>query len=87
MLRSCVPSSLLSMRALARISSDLVGCVKGAPLPQHVGDSGQGCLVISKYVVAPMVACQDVCKEIRVRDNAVQLKGSSMQDVADFVRW
>ncbi|KAF2855305.1 hypothetical protein T440DRAFT_504730 [Plenodomus tracheiphilus IPT5] len=25
------------MRALAQTSSDLVGCVEGAPLPQHVG--------------------------------------------------
>jgi hypothetical protein len=36
------------MRALAGISSDLFGCVEGAPLP----------LMICKYVVAPMVACR-----------------------------
>jgi hypothetical protein len=43
--------------------------------------------VISKYVVAPMVACRGVCEEIRVRDDAVQPKGSSMRDVADIVGW
>ena len=51
------------------------------------GDSGQGCLVISKYFVAPMVACRGVCEEIRVRGDAVQPEGSSMRDVADFVGW
>ena len=32
MLRFCMPSSLLSMRALARISSDLIKCIKRTPL-------------------------------------------------------
>ena len=51
------------------------------------GDNGQGCLVICKCVGAPMVACRDVCEEIRARGDAVQLEGSSMRDVADFVGW
>ena len=77
------------MRALARISSDLVGLCQRGPIPstQGGGDSGQGCLVISKYVLAPMVACRGVCEEIRVRDDAVRPEGSSMRDVADFVGW
>jgi hypothetical protein len=60
MLRSYESSSLLSMRSLARTSSDLVGlCQRGTtPLPQGGGDSGRGCLMIHKYVVAPMVACR-----------------------------
>jgi hypothetical protein len=43
--------------------------------------------VISKCVVAPMVACRGVCEEIRVRDDAVQPEGSSMRDVANIVGW
>jgi hypothetical protein len=77
------------MRALARISSDLVGLCQRGPIPstQGGGDSGRGCLVISKCVVAPMVACRGVCEEIRVRDDAVQPEGSSMRDVANIVGW
>ena len=71
------------------MSSDLVGlCQRGTtPLTQGGGDSGRGCLMIHKYVVAPMVACQGVCEEIRVGDDAVQPKGLSMQDVADIINW
>ena len=41
--------------------------------------------MIYKYVVAPMVACQDVCEDVRVGGDAVQPEGSSMRDVADIV--
>jgi hypothetical protein len=75
------------MRALARISSDLVRCVEGAPLLNTWGDSGQDCLVICKCVVALMVACRDVCEVICAKDDAVERKGSSMRDVADIVGW
>jgi hypothetical protein len=43
--------------------------------------------VICKYVVAPMVACQDVCEVVRVRGDAVQPEDSSLRDVADIVGW
>jgi hypothetical protein len=43
--------------------------------------------VISKYVLASMVACRGVCEEIRVRDNAVRPEASSIRDVADIVGW
>jgi hypothetical protein len=77
------------MRALAPISSDLVGCVEGAPLlqTQADGEIGRGCLMIRKYVLAPMVACQGVCEVTLVRGDAVQRKGSSMRGVADVVGW
>jgi hypothetical protein len=77
------------MRALARTSSDLVRLYQKGPIPSTLGggDSGRGCLVISKYVLAPMVAWQGVCEEIRVRDDAVPPEGSSIRDVADIVGW
>ena len=88
MLRSYVSLSLPSMRALTQISSDLVGCLEGGPLLQHKGgDSGQGCLMIHKYVVAPIIACQIFCEVIRVKDDAIQPEGSSMRDVANIVDW
>jgi hypothetical protein len=43
--------------------------------------------VICKYVVASMVACQDVCEVVRVRGDAVQPESSLMRDVADIVGW
>jgi hypothetical protein len=43
--------------------------------------------VISKYVLASMVACRGVCEEIRVRYNDVRPESSSIQDVADIVGW
>ena len=65
----------------------LSGVLKGHHSLNTWGDSGRGYPVISKYVVALMVACRDVCEEIRVRDDAVQPEGLLMRDVADFIGW
>jgi hypothetical protein len=86
LVRVVEPTEYESSRA---ISSDLVGLCQRGPIPSTQGgdDSGRGCLVNSKYVVAPMVACRGVCEEIRVRDDAVQPGGSSTRDVANIVGW
>jgi hypothetical protein len=87
MLRSCVRSSLLSMRAPTQVSSDLVGCVEGAPLPQHVERQWtrlSGDLYVCGGTYGSMPG---VCEDVRVGGDAVQPKGSSMRDVADIVGW
>jgi hypothetical protein len=68
------------------ISSDLVRCIKGDHSCNTWGDSGQGCLVICKYRSSTNGSMPGVCEVVRVRDDTVQLEGSSMRDVADIVR-
>ena len=88
MLLSCAPSGLLSMRALARISSDLVGCVEGAPLLRHgVGATVDEAVSMTIVLCGTDSSMPGVCEVIRVRGDAVQSEGSSMWDVANIVGW
>jgi hypothetical protein len=86
MLRPCVPSSLLSRRALARSCSDLFGCVEGAPLPQHVGRQWTRLSDDLQVYGGTGGSIPGVCEVIRVGGDAVRPKGASMRDVGDIVR-
>ena len=65
------------MRALARISSDLVGCVEGATVDEA------GC--VTAVLCGTNRSMPGVCELIRVRGDAVRPEGSSMRDVANVV--
>lgn len=73
-------------RALARISSDLFGCVEVAPLPQHVEREWTR-LSNDPYVCGGNDGSMPGVYEVaRVEGGAVQREGASMYDAVDTVR-
>jgi hypothetical protein len=68
-----------------QISSDLVGCVEGAPLPQHLRRQWTRLSDDLEVCVGTYSSMPGVCEDVRVGGDAVQPKGSSMWDVANIV--